>query len=148
MRTKRPSRDAPPDAEYPSTAQVMALLFNAIFLDSLDADVERLERLNRILSLIPPDREIPENLRPVSLLMFRPSRDLGTLAEGLRPNLPPAFDRVVQAMGGGPGEGSHDFLSYLLFDPEYTGLLMELGYEDTLAAWERIERFMEGGEKN
>jgi NTE family protein len=142
MRTKRATRSVPPDAEYPSTAQVMALLFNAIFLDSLDGDAERLERLNGILSLIPPDREVPEKLRRVNLLMFRPSRDLGTLAEGLRPNLPPAFDRVVQAMGGGPGEGAQDFLSYLLFDPEYTGLLMELGYEDTLAAWERIERFM------
>ena len=74
--------------------------------------------------------------------MLRPSRDLGSLAEGLRPNLPPTFDRVVKAMGG-TGEGSQDFLSYLLFDPEYTGLLMELGYEDTMAAWDRIERFLE-----
>jgi len=79
--------------------------------------------------------------------MLRPSRDLGSLAEGLRPNLPRTFDRIVQAMGGS-GDGSEDFLSYLLFDPEYTGLLMELGYQDTMAGWDRIERFLGGAESD
>src|SRR5262245_28772984 len=32
----------PEGAEYPTTAQVVALLFNAVFVDSLDADAERL----------------------------------------------------------------------------------------------------------
>jgi hypothetical protein len=62
----------------------------------------------------------------------------------MRLNLPPAFERVVQAMGG-KGEGAQDFLSYLLFDPEYTGLLMELGYNDTIANWDRIEQFISNG---
>jgi NTE family protein len=144
MRTHQAHGVVPPDAEYPTTAQVMALLFNSIFLDALDADVERLERLNHLLTLVPPELASSQNLRRIELLLLRPSRDLGSLAEGLRPNLPPAFDRVIQAMGG-TGEGSQDFLSYLLFDPEYTGLLMELGYEDTLAGWDRIERFLSGG---
>ena len=144
MRTHQRHGVVPPDAEYPTTAQVMALLFNSIFLDALDADVERLERLNHLLTLVPPDLAKSQNLRRIELLLLRPSRDLGNLAEGLRPNLPPTFDRVIQAMGG-TGEGSQDFLSYLLFDPEYTGLLMELGYEDTLASWGRIERFLSGG---
>ena len=144
MRTHQAHGVVPPDAEYPTTAQVMALLFNSIFLDALDADVERLERLNHLLTLVPPELASSQSLRRIELLLLRPSRDLGSLAEGLRPNLPPAFDRVIQAMGG-TGEGSQDFLSYLLFDPEYTGLLMELGYEDTLSGWDRIERFLSGG---
>jgi NTE family protein len=143
MRTRHTTRLVAPDAEYPTTAQVMALMFNAIFLDALDADSERLERLNRLVARIPRDQATPDMERRIDMLMMRPSRDLGTLAEGMRPNLPPTFDRVVQAMGG-TGEGSQDFLSYLLFDPEYTGLLMELGYEDTIAAWDRIEKFLDG----
>jgi NTE family protein len=143
MRTRHTTRMVAPDAEYPTTAQVMALLFNAIFLDALDADAERLQRLNRLIDLIPANVQTPDPVRRIELLMLRPSRDLGTLAEGLRPNLPETFDRFVQAMGG-TGEGAQDFLSYLLFDPEYTGLLMELGYEDTIAGWPRIAKFLDG----
>lgn len=126
------------DGEYPSTAQVVALLFNAVFVDALDADAERLERLNRLAAEMP--RPIPD-LRPVKLLMLRPSRDVGELTEGLRPRLPRSFDRVVRSMGS-DSEGSQEFLSYLLFEPEYVGLLMELGYEDAVAQWETIEKFL------
>jgi NTE family protein len=145
MRSQHTTRILSPDAEYPTTAQVMALLFNAIFLDAIDSDAESLERMNRLLSLVPADRDLPDGLRRVNFLMLRPSRDLGTLAEGMRLNLPPAFERVIQGMGA-RGEGAQDFLSYLLFDPEYTGLLMELGYEDTQAGWEKIERFLGTGD--
>jgi len=128
----------PVDAEYPSTAQVVALLFNAVFVDALDADAERLERLNRLAAGMA--RPIPD-LRPVKLLMLRPSRDVGELTEGVRPRLPASFDRVVRSMGS-DSAGSQEFLSYLLFEPEYVGLLMELGYEDAIAQWETIERFL------
>lgn len=132
------TREAPTDAEYPSTAQVVAMLFNAVFVDSLDADAERLERLNRLAAMMAGP--VPD-LRPVQLLMLRPSRDVGELTEGLRPRLPPSFDRVVRSMGT-ESAGAQEFLSYLLFESEYTGLLMELGYEDALAQWETIERFL------
>lgn len=142
MRSKHTTRILSPDAEYPTTAQVMALLFNAVFLDAIDSDAERLERMNRLLSLLSPGQSPPDGLRPVDFIMLRPTRDLGTLAEGMRLNLPPTFERVVQSMGG-KGEGAQDFLSYLLFDPEYTGLLMELGYEDAIGDWSRIEQFLD-----
>ena len=73
--------------------------------------------------------------------MLRPSRDVGELTEGLRPRLPASFDRVVKSMGS-DSTGAQEFLSYLLFEPEYTGLLMELGYDDAKAQWETIEKFL------
>jgi NTE family protein len=128
-------------ADYPNTAQVLALLFNAIFVDSLDADAERLERINAILGVIPEGVSIPGGFQRIRLLMLRPSRDVGELTSGLRPRLPAAFDRVVQSMGT-EARGAQEFLSYLLFDPEYTGLLMDLGYDDAKAQWDAIERFL------
>lgn len=126
--------------EYPSAAEVIGLLLHAIFLDAIEADAERLERINRTLERAPA-RSAPEGLRPISLLVLRPSRDLGGLAAGCGAKLPPAVRWVVRGMGG-QRTAAVDFLSYLLFDPAYTTALIELGYADAVAAWPRIDRFL------
>src|SRR5919199_1596521 len=41
---------------YPSLAQIAGHALNSIFLDSLAVDIERLERINRTVRLIPPDK--------------------------------------------------------------------------------------------
>lgn len=133
-----------PDASaYPSAAQIIGTLFHAIFLDALDADAERLERVNRTLEGLPAD-SLPDGLRPIKLLVLRPSQDLGAMARPHWNRLPPVMRSLVRSIGG-RREGSADFLSYLLFDPAYTEPLMELGYEDTMANWDEIERFLAGG---
>lgn len=138
-----PERAASPDPaprDYPTLAEVIGLLLHAIFLDALEADAERLERINRTLARMPAGAA-PEGLRLVSLLMLRPSRDLGTLAAGSGAKLPPAIRWVVRGMGGRRATAV-DFLSYLLFDPAYTTALIELGYADGRAEWPRIEQFL------
>ena len=139
MRSKR--REAQPikAGEYPSSAQVMAMLFHAIFLDALEADSERLERVNTLLR--GANGPSPTGLRPVNLLLLRPSRDLGALARPHFSRLPPMLRTIVNSIGGHKA-GSADFLSYLLFDPVYTNALMELGYGDALERWDEIERFL------
>jgi NTE family protein len=131
---------APVLRDYPSLAEVIGLLLHAIFLDALEADAERIERINRTLACVPPGAA-PEGLRPVRLLMLRPSRDLGALAAGSGVKLPPAVRWLVRGMGGHRATAV-DFLSYLLFDPAYTTALIELGYADGRAGWPRIERFL------
>src|SRR5437763_2247577 len=126
--------------DYPTLAEVIGLLLHAIFLDALEADAERIERINRTLARVPAGAA-PEGLRPVSLLMLRPSRDLGALAAGSGAKLPPAVRWVVRRMGG-HRTTAVDFLSYLLFDPAYTTALIELGYADGRAEWPRIEQFL------
>ena len=126
------------EGEYPTPAQVAGLLLHSVFLDALDADVERLERTNRLLEALPPGHPAAAGLQPVRLFWIRPSRDLGAMARGYIPRLPKLMDLVVHGIGGREERGA-DFLSYLLFEPEYTGLLMELGYEDALARWPELE---------
>ena len=137
---------APAPREYPALAEVMGLLLHAIFLDALEADAERLERVNRLVTAL-PEAQRPDGLRPVRLLMLRPSRNLGGLAAGCGVKLPPLVRWLVRGMGGQRATAV-DFLSYLLFDPAYTNALTELGYADVRAQWPRIERFLaatEGG---
>jgi NTE family protein len=81
-------------------------------------------------------------LRPVQLLVLRPSRNLGALARGSGAKLPRLLRWGVRMMGGEQAAGA-DFLSYLVFDPLYTNALIELGYSDGQAAWGRIEPFLE-----
>jgi len=133
-----PGRSAAP--AYPALAEVIGLLLHAIFLDALEADAERLERVNRVVTAL-PDAQRPDGLRPVRLLMLRPSRDLGALAAGCGVKLPPLVRWLVRGMGGQRATAV-DFLSYLLFDPAYTNALIELGYDDVRAQWPRIERFL------
>jgi NTE family protein len=140
MRERWPEFSTPAEAEYPSAAEVMTLLFNSIFLDTLDLDAERLQRVNRLLDMALPRSSIgPKGLRHVELLLLRPSRDLRKLWQPYRPRLPWTINWVLRSVGGFQEEG---FLSYVLFEPEYTGLVMQLGYEDAVAQWDSIERFL------
>lgn len=142
MRSSRTHRVE--DGGYPSPATIAALLLHSVFLDALDADVERLQRINKLLDAFPPGAGIPDDLKRVDCVIVRPSRDLGQLAQGYRPNLPFPMDWLVRSMGSQQERGA-DFLSYLLFDPDYMGLVMELGYEDARASWPALEAMLSDG---
>lgn len=141
-----PASALPPPRDYPTLAEIIGRLLHAVFLDSLEADVERIDRVNTLLSSRAGGDPAPGGLRPVAVLMLRPSRDLAELAVGRGVRLPPAIRWIVRAMGG-QHAAAVDFLSYLLFDASYTSQLVELGYADARAGWERIERFLTATER-
>ncbi len=126
---------------YPPPAQVMGMLMNAVFLDFLDADIERVERVNEMLGFLPPGTPAPGGLRPIKLLVLRPSRDLGKLSADLGKHLPRTLRILLRGLGSNR-LSSPDFLSYLLFERPYIERLLELGYEDTVAKWDEVERFL------
>jgi NTE family protein len=142
MRPRRSGagRSAPP--EYPSAAHTLGVVLDSIFLESLDADAERLERINGLLAGRPRESIPADGLRTVQLLMLHPSQDLGALASGLTDTLPRSLRLIVESLGGHRIAAS-DFLSYVLFEPEYTSRLMELGYRDVERDWPQIAAFME-----
>ena len=145
MRNRDPVGTEAAEAAYPVAARVFGLLMHSVFLDSLDADAERLERLNDLLALLPDPRSAPHGIHRVDLLMLRPSRDLGKLADERTLQLPGAIRFLVSSIGGGSGRArTSDFLSYLMFEPGYIGALMELGYGDTLARRDEVLRFVDG----
>jgi NTE family protein len=122
----------------PSPAQLGALVLNSLFAESLDADVEHLERLNAIL---PEQREGSFGMRQVQSMVIRPSEDLGELATHFTKKMPATVRFLLRGMGSERGD-SNDMLSYLLFVPEYLSCLVDLGYSDAQAEDGRLRQFL------
>jgi NTE family protein len=124
---------------YPPPAQVLGTLMNAIFLDVVDQDVERLERINKLIEPLPPDQR--GGMRPVKLIVVRPSRDLGQLVSEYEPRLPPAFKFMTRGLGTRE-TASPDVLAMLMFQRDYLTRLMEIGEADAEARAAEIEQFI------
>ena len=135
-----------PAPRYPSFAQVAGHALSSIFLDNLGADLERLQRLNQVLSLVPPERQSrhPE-LSRVDAMVVVPSRDLGQMAIEHQDRLPTGVRYLLRGLGGTEGSGAN-LLSYLLFDRRYCRALMALGYQDAMARSDEIGAFLTGKE--
>lgn len=138
----REEADRPAVSSYPPPAQVASVLLNAIFLDLLDADALRLEQLNALIDRVPP--EARDGLRHVDLLVLRPSRDLGRLANEFEAGLPRTFRFLVRGLGSRETR-SNDMLSLLMFQPDYIAKLIELGESDAHARAAEIEAFLQSG---
>ena len=126
---------------YPPPAQVAGVLLNAVFLDLLDNDALRLERLNRLLEALPEDQR--HGLEPVKLLVLRPSVDLGRLSSQFEARLPRSIRFMTRGLGTRETK-SPDVLSLILFQPDYLNALMEIGEADAAEKADEIEAFLEG----
>jgi NTE family protein len=142
-RFDRSSSDVLPPRSYPypPPAQIVGVLTNSIFLDSLDSDALRVGMINRLVEQLPEERRT--GLRPLKLLTLRPSVDLGKLAYEHEPRLPRAFRFMARGLGTRSRE-SPDFLSLILFHPDYLRDLMDIGERDAEARVDEIEAFIFG----
>lgn len=136
-------RPGPP--RYPSFAQVAGHALSSIFLDNLGADLERLQRINQLLNLVPREQQLRHReFAHVDALVLYPSRDLGELATRYQERLPAGVRYLLRGLGSTAGSGAN-LLSYLLFDRQYCRELLALGYADALARSDEIDAFLSGG---
>jgi NTE family protein len=130
---------------YPSLAQVAGHVMNSIFLDSLAVDIERMERINRTISVTPPEklREMGLSLHHVDVLVITPSEALDAIALKHIRSLPPAVRFLLRSLGA-MRRGGANLASYLLFEEGYCRELIQLGYNDALDRRDEIEAFLVG----
>ncbi len=128
---------------YPSFSRIAGYLLDTIFSDSLYADLERLEQINRILERRSAAAEEAEKLllHPIETLLITPSSRIVTLAARHEKALPKGIRWLLRALGD-KGSGGDLLLSYMLFEAVYCRDLIELGRRDALARGEELRRFL------
>lgn len=131
-------------AIHPSLAQIAGHALSSIFLDSLAVDIERMQRINRTLSAIPPDvrEQSSISLRPIRTLVISPSERLERIAAEHATALPWAMKMLLGGIGG-MNRRNGTLTSYLLFEKPYTRALIDLGYADTMARSTEVGDFLD-----
>ena len=119
-----------------SFGKLLGSMMNALFLDNLDRDLEMLNRINGMLAKMDEQKT---HWRQVDTTHFSPTDDLATFVGDADKNVPRLLRFLLRSLGS--KEQSSDFLSFLLFDGQYAGKLIDLGYKNALNGAERIQTF-------
>jgi NTE family protein len=138
--------DPPPTAPvaYPSLGEIGGYLLDTIFMDTLNADLNRLRRINRTLQWVPEEQHDRTGLACIDTLVVRPSRDLRAITHEHMANIPRAVRTLLRALGGWGKDWR--MASYLLFESPYCRELMQLGYEDGLRQRDELTAFLFAGQ--
>jgi NTE family protein len=128
---------------YPSLAQIAGHALNSIFLDSLEVDLERLQRINRTIETIPKEvlARIEYPLHHIDFRVLSPTEELEKIAARHAEELPTPIRTLLYFVGGLKRSGSN-LLSYLLFEKAYCRALILLGYRDTMARKDDLLAFL------
>lgn len=130
--------------EYPNLAQIAGHALSSIFLDALAVDIERLERINRTLSLLPSEAQARSGLRSIDVLVIAPSQRLDDIAARHLGCLPASIRTLLRGVGvSGQGNDARGaaLVSYLMFEAPYTRELMALGETDTMNRRDEVAKF-------
>jgi NTE family protein len=128
---------------FPSLAQIAGHCLNSIFLDSLEVDLERLQRINRTLALMPPEIRAANNmpLHEVDFRVISPSEALEKIAVAHVRELPLTIRTLLYTVGA-LKKGGSNLISYLLFEKAYCRALIRLGYKDTMHRRDELMQFL------
>jgi NTE family protein len=150
------------DAPYPGPLFLLGKALNALLLDRIDNDLDRLRRINDILeagvnrygpgflgelNLGLSQEGASAGVRPLLTVHIRASQDIGALAaEYVRSRefsarSPGVIGGALRRIAEWQGEGEADLLSYLLFDGGFAAQLIELGRRDAKARHEELCAF-------
>lgn len=128
----------------PAFGQIIGHLLNSAFIDSLETDIELLERVNELVTLLPEEMrsQLSRKLSPVDFYVISPSQDIDTIAELHVRELPRSIRYFLRITGSGHYNGGVNAASYLLFTRPFVEQLIELGYGDAMAEASELLSFL------
>lgn len=153
----------------PSLGTMLGKILSSIFIDKLDYDIEQLNRINRLvdwgIGCYGPDfierinaylheqhirGDIANRgLKKLSAMNIFPSQDVREIfaraiekSDFLKKGLS-SFERTLLKILDVDLDSGKDFLSFILFYPDYIKALLELGFEDAKARHGDLVEFLE-----
>jgi NTE family protein len=129
-----------PPLHSPSLGQISGYVLDTLFLNSLQSDIERMERMNRMV--IEAKSGSREELKVIEHLVISPSKDIANIAMKHFLALPKSF-RIALRFLGMAKANSRRFISYLMFTKTFCQELIDLGYDDAMAQKQQLIDFLE-----
>jgi NTE family protein len=131
----------------PSFGQIFGYMLDALFVDGLYSDLERLTQINTIVKAIGPVEVDGVKLKFIDMMVLLPSRDLSEIARNHASSLPRALPVLLRTMGALNRAGGQ-LMSYLMFQDSYTRELIALGYQDAMKRSDDLVDFISGAPTN
>ena len=125
---------------YPSMGELGGYMLDTIFMDTLMADLSRLNRINRTLDLMDEAQKQQTHLKPIQTLVIKPSIDVREITKAHANAIPRPVKTLLKMIGGWGKDWRMP--SYLLFEPSYTTALIKLGYQDAMNQTEDIKAIL------
>ena len=126
----------------PTAATITGHLMDTVFTESLNADLERMHRINKTIGMIDKEKYGDStHLKNVDSYMLNPSKNFHVIAsehfEELKWSL-----RFILRMMGVEKDSETTLTSYILFEQNYCKKLIQMGMEDALEQETQIREFL------
>jgi NTE family protein len=139
---KEPAHSVENNPHPPGMATVAGHLLDSIFTDSLQSDIERMQRINETLSYISDqNKKENEGLKNIDCLLLNPSHDFNAMALEYFDELPISIRLLLRSIGV-TSDSESSIVSYLLFEKNYCKQLIKLGFEDAMEKETEIKAFL------
>lgn len=128
----------------PSIAQIVSQLFNSAFIDAMEADLETLRSINRLVSTMSDEDRSAHginDMRPIEALAITPSEPIDLIAAEFLKELPLDLRLFLKAIGATAQGGGASTASYLLFEKKFCSRLLNMGYRDAMEQEEDMRHF-------
>ncbi len=118
-----------------SMIRILNTLLNAVMLDSVEQDVQRIQRINQLVD----GSKKNANLKKIPALCISPSRHISEMARERSHKLPRILRMTISAFGN--LHEASEILSYLMFESDFCKNLIQMGHEDALNSKKEIINF-------
>lgn len=137
--------------QEPSAGTIAGHAMASVFHDTLQTDVEQVQRVSQTLQQLPPALAAALPYRPVEVLALQPSQSLDELAHKHIGCLPTATRHTLIGLGvldarRGAAGSAAALASYLMFEPAFVQSLIALGEADAWAQRDALRAFLASAE--